>query len=75
MGPEANKLLKRVAERTARKTGQRYADVMGFIRKRVRFDLLKTTVIALRGERGKKVGQAEDIADLDINLEREAHVL
>ena len=71
MGIEASKLMKRIAERTERKTGQRYADVMGFIRKRIRFDLLKTTTIALRGERGRRVGQAKDIADLDLNLERD----
>ena len=63
--------MKRIAERTERKTGQRYADVMGFIPKRIRFDLLKTTTIALRGERGRRVGQAKDIADLDLNLQRD----
>ena len=31
--------------------GQRYSGVMEFIMKIVRFDLLRTTVIALRGER------------------------
>ena len=30
MGIEASKLLKRIAERTERKTGQRYADVIVF---------------------------------------------
>ena len=70
MGIEASKLLKRIAERTERKTGQSYADVMGFIRKRVRFDLLKTTIITLRGERGRRVGPGKEIAELDLNLER-----
>ena len=74
MGMEAQALLKRIAERTERKTGQRYSDVMSFLRKRVRFDLLKTTIIALRGDRGKRVGAADNIADLDINLEREAFI-
>ena len=33
--------------------------------------VLKTTTIALRGERGRRVGQAMDIADLDLNLQRD----
>ena len=61
-----------VDSRNSRKTGQRYLttnfDVMGFIRKLVRCDLLKTT----REERGRRVGPADDIANLDINLERES---
>ena len=31
------------------KRGERYSDVVGFIRRRLRFDLLRTFVIALRG--------------------------
>ena len=69
MGIEASKLMKRIAEWTDRKTGQRYADIMGFIRKRIRFDLLRTTTIALREERGRRVCQAKDIADLVLNLQ------
>ena len=52
MGIKASKLMKRIAERTERKTGQRFADVMGFIRKGIRFDLLKTTTMAMLGEQG-----------------------
>ena len=74
MGIEAQKLFKRIAERTARKTGQSYSDAISFIRKRVRFDLLKTTIIALRGDRGRLIGATEDIVDLDINLEKEIFI-
>ena len=53
----------------AAKTGQRYSETITFIRKRIRFDLLKTTVIALRGHRGKHpVPETEDISKLDINI-------
>ena len=69
MGNEANTLVKRIAQRTSLKTGQRYSDVMSFIRKRIRFDLIKTTTIALRGHRGKRVGAADEVAELDLNLE------
>ena len=55
----------------AKKSWQRYADVMGSIHQCIHFYLLKTTIIALRGERGRKVGQAKDLADRDVNIERD----
>ncbi|KAG1650422.1 Carnitine O-palmitoyltransferase 1, liver isoform [Nymphon striatum] len=69
MGREAQKLLKILAEKTELKTGQSYSDAMGFMRKRLRFELLKTTIIALRGYRGKRTDGIMDIGDLDLNLE------
>ena len=69
MGREANMFFKKLADKLSRKSGQRYSEAMTFIRKRVRFDLLRTTVIALRGERGLKSSSAVKIAELDINLE------
>ena len=51
MGSEAHKLVKRLAQRTEVATGQRYSCAVTLIRKRLRFELLKTTVIALRGDR------------------------
>ena len=62
MGREANKFFKKLADKLSRKSGQRYnSEAMTFIRKRVKFDLLRTaTVIALtlRGERGLKSSSA-----------------
>ena len=52
MGREAQGLMKKIAERMELTSGQRYSDCMGFMRKRLRFELLKTTLIALRGYRG-----------------------
>ena len=69
MGQEAHKLVKKLAERIESRTGQRYADAVGHIRRRLRFQLLKTTVIALRGERGSKKVEIDNIEDLDLNLE------
>ena len=40
------------------------------LRKRLRFELLKTTVIALRGYRGKKIEDSNNIiGELDLNLD------
>ena len=72
MVEEANKLIKRMAEKHTIKTGQRYAETITFIRKRLRFDLLKTTIIALRGYRGKPHNNADCIEQLDLNLAPES---
>ena len=69
MAPEAQKVLKRLAEKTARTKNQRYCDVMTFIRRRLRFDLLRTTIISLRGYRGKVQKNPANIEDLDLNLD------
>lgn len=72
MGKEAKNLVKRLAQRMEMATGQRYADAVRFIRKRLRFELLKTTVIALRGDRGARLREANTVlavADIDLNLE------
>ena len=71
MGLEPHKLVKRLAQRMEVATGQRYSDAVSFIRKRLRFELLKTTVIALRGDRGARMRSFNEIPmeELDLNLE------
>ena len=71
MGAEAQRLVKRLAQRMEVATGQRYSDAVSFIRKRLRFELLKTTVIAMRGDRGSRARTLNEIpmGDLDLNLE------
>ena len=68
MGKEARTFCKRIAEKMERKTGQSYSQTISFVRRRIRFDLLKTTVIALRGYRGKSItSEASEISELDLN--------
>ena len=45
-----------------------YSDAVGYIRKRLRFEILRTTVISLRGDRGARKNIV-DINSLDLNLE------
>ena len=74
MGQEADKFLKRLAKKikmSARKSTP-YSNVISFVRKRLRFDLIKTTLISLRGFRGKVSYPATEIKDLDIHLEKRA---
>ena len=67
MEEEAKTLFKRVAAKMVNKTGQKYSET---IRKRLRFDLLKTTFIALRGYRCKPSPSSSiEISELDLNVE------
>ena len=52
MSPECKRANKQTDQLLAIKSKQAYAHVMCFIRKRLRFALLKATLIALRGYRG-----------------------
>ena len=54
MAPECLKLNKRIAELLAHKRNEQYSVVMSFIRTRLRFALLKSTLISIRGYRGKQ---------------------
>ena len=67
MGEEAGRVYKRIAQKMAYVKGQEYHDTVSYIRKRMRFDLLKTTIIALHGFRGKPT-PAPEIDELDLNL-------
>ena len=73
MGREAQGLMKKISERMELTSGQRYSDCMGFMRKRLRFELLKTTLIALRGYKGREGYNLEEcnphFDGMDLNLE------
>ncbi len=68
MGTEADVFLKQLAQKISRKKDMPYSKVISFIRRRMRFDLVRTTMIALRGFRGKAHQTPEKIQDLDIHL-------
>ena len=51
---EADKFHKRLATLIAEKRHENYADVLNYIRTRLRFCLLKSTLTALRGIRGRQ---------------------
>ena len=69
MGPECQRFNKRLAELIARKRKESYADVISFIRKKLRFALLKATLIALRGYRGRpEITNNTELSEIDFNL-------
>ena len=68
MGKECQRVNKRLAELLSKKKGETYADTIKYIRIRLRFALLKATVIAVRGSRGKGQVEEKDIGEINFNL-------
>ena len=71
---ETDRFLRRLAEKmTQKNSSTNYSDNISFIRRRLRFDLLRTTLISLRGYRGKRSNAGQQrISELDLHLERQA---
>ena len=69
MAPECLKLNKRLAELLAHKRNEIYSKVMTHVRTRIRFAILKSTLVGLRGFRGKRMMVEEDeVGCIDYNL-------
>ena len=68
MAPECTKFHKRIAQLISFKTKENYPQVMNHLRTRLRFTLLRSTLIALRGERGKAKKPQSNITDLSFNM-------
>ena len=68
MSPECEKCNKRIAEILAIKTKKSYTDITFFIRKKIRFALLKAMLIAIEEYRRQVQKQTVPIADISFNL-------
>ena len=69
MAPECTRFHKKVAQLVSKKTKEEYSHVMSHLRTRLRFTLLKSTLLALRGERGKRSkSRPTKISDLSFNM-------
>ena len=66
-GKEADRHHKRIATLIAQKKNENYADVINYVRTRLRFSLLKSILTAVRGVRGKR-RLAAPISSLAFNL-------
>ena len=68
MGKECSKLNKRIAELISKKRNEKYCHTISHVRTRLRFALLKATVVAVRGFRshGSVVDQDSGVAEDDI---------
>ena len=67
MAPECTRYHKKVAQLISRKTKEDYSKVMNHLRTRIRFTILKSTLLAVRGERGKPCRRKENITELCFN--------
>ena len=67
MGPRCTNILKILADRIAVKREELYSHVVTHLRTRLRFALLKSVLIAIRGVRGK-VGRERMIGRVSLNL-------
>ena len=74
MGPECDRLNKRLADLIALKTKEQYSHVVRHIRTRLRFALLKSVLVAVRGVRGKKSAVVQPPLEISFNLIPQASV-
>ena len=72
--PEAEAFMKRLALKLSEKKQERYSQHVSFLRRRFRFDILRTCLISLRGERKGRsnvdAAEADPIAELEVELTR-----
>ena len=68
MGPESTKFHRRLAELVATKRGEEYSHVVSHIRTRLRFAILRCTLVAIRGERGRRRRTESPLSDVSFNL-------
>ena len=74
MGPECDHLNKRLADLIALKTKEQYSHVVRHIRTRLRFALLKSVQVAVRGVWGKKSAVVQPPLEISFNLIPQASV-
>ena len=67
-GPQATRYHKRLAEKLSQKRGEDYAAIMCYMRTRIRFSILRSTLIAVRGERGRRQSYTLPVSVTSFNL-------
>ena len=70
--PQAVRYHKRLAELIAIKKNEEYHHVINHIRTRIRFSLLRSVLVAVRGERGKRQLPSQPISSVSFNMIPEA---
>ena len=72
MGPRCTEVVRKLAQKIADKRQESYSDVMNFIRTKLRFSLLRSVLIAIRGERGKRTAREPHLGLIAFNMIPEA---
>ena len=70
--PQAVRYHKRLAQMIAAKKNEEYHHVMNHVRTRIRFALLRSVLVAVRGERGKRKLPSQPISSVSFNMVSEA---
>ena len=68
MSKECNRFIKKLSERLGFRLQQSYADTISYVRRRLRIELLRTALIAIRGHRGRFYERSMDLEEMDLNL-------
>ena len=71
MGPESTRYHKRLAELISVKRKEEYSHVVSHLRTRLRFAILKCTLIAIRGDRGRNRRRQQEsvpLSEVSFNL-------
>ena len=69
MAPKCNIVNKRLAEKLDEKRREPYASVITYIKTKLRFALLRSTLAAIRGFRGKRSDvHLQDLMNIDFSL-------
>ena len=68
VAPEAEKFIKMLAMKISEKRAVSYSQMVSFIRRKIRFDILRVCTIALRGERGKGMRDFKEMSNKDVEL-------
>ena len=66
--PEAEKFVKKLAKMLSEKRDVPYSQMVSFIRRKIRFDILRVCTIALRGERGNGNRVEAEHSSQDVEL-------
>ena len=59
---------RRLADKISKKTKEEYASVMNHMRTRIRFSIMRSVLVALRGQRGKPTTSAKPLAVTSFDL-------
>ena len=65
---KAANFMKELVDKMRSKRSENYSQTVSFILQRIRFDILRTCVISLRGERKSRKSRALELKEVDIGL-------
>ena len=72
-GPLCRSFLKKLAHQITDIKSEKYEDVIYHLRVRLRFAILRSTLMAVRGQRGKRLKGLDSLEDISFNLIPEAY--